>query len=59
MPHINEAAERIRKLHPYVAREIKQGVNDLVTGPLAGYALRHELAGLRSYSGPDVHLSDS
>jgi hypothetical protein len=36
-----------------------QGISDLVAGPLAGHALRYELAGLRSYSGPDVHLSDS
>ncbi|MCP9448687.1 MAG: type II toxin-antitoxin system RelE/ParE family toxin [Nitrospira sp.] len=47
--YTREAAERIRKLHPQVKGEIKQGVKDLVANPLAGHVLQYELAGLRSY----------
>lgn len=44
-----EAAERIRKFHPQVKGEIKQGIKELLVSPLAGYALQFELAGLRAH----------
>jgi mRNA interferase RelE/StbE len=44
-----EAAERIRKFHPQVKREIKEGIRELLVSPLSGHALQFELAGLRSY----------
>lgn len=44
-----EAAERIRKFHPQVKREIKEGIRELLLSPLAGHSLQFELAGLRSY----------
>lgn len=44
-----EAAERIRKFHPQVKREIKEGIRELLISPLAGHSLQFELAGLRSY----------
>jgi len=47
--YTNEAAERIRKLHPQVKREIKQGIKELLVAPLTGHALQFELAGLRAY----------
>lgn len=47
--YTTEAAERIRKLHPQVKREIKRGIKELLLAPLAGHALQFELAGLRSY----------
>jgi addiction module RelE/StbE family toxin len=47
--YTQEAAERIRKLHPQVKREIKQAIKELLVSPLAGHALQFELAGLRAY----------
>ena len=47
--YTKEAAERIRKLHPQVKREIKQGIRELLATPLVGHALQFELAGLRAY----------
>jgi mRNA interferase RelE/StbE len=47
--YTKEAAERIRKLHPQVKREIKQAIRELLVAPLAGHALQFELAGLRAY----------
>jgi mRNA-degrading endonuclease RelE of RelBE toxin-antitoxin system len=44
-----EAADRIRKLHPQVKQEIRQGIKELFISPLNGYSLQFELAGLRSY----------
>lgn len=44
-----EAAARIRKFHPQVKREIKEGIRELLVSPLAGHALQFELAGLRSH----------
>jgi len=44
-----EAAGRIRKLHPQINREIREGIRTLVETPLAGYSLHFELAGLWSY----------
>lgn len=47
--YTSEAAARIRKLHPQVKREIREGIRELLVTPLAGHALQFELAGLRSY----------
>ena len=47
--YTTDAAERIRKLHPQVKREIREGVRELLVSPLAGRLLQFELAGLRSY----------
>ncbi|BCA56613.1 hypothetical protein W02_37530 [Nitrospira sp. KM1] len=47
--YTREAAERIRKFHPQVKREIKQGIKELLVAPVAGHALQFELAGLRAY----------
>jgi len=44
-----EAADRIRKLHPQVKHEIRQGIKVLLVSPLNGHTLQFELAGLRSY----------
>lgn len=44
-----EAAERIRKFHPQVKREIKEGIRELLVSPLTGHPLQFELAGPRSY----------
>ena len=44
-----EAADRIRKLHPQVKREIREGIRALLVSPLSGHSLQFELAGLRSY----------
>jgi mRNA interferase RelE/StbE len=43
-----EAAERIRKFHPQVKREIKEGIRTLLISPLACHSFQFELAGLRS-----------
>lgn len=47
--YTQEAAERIRKFHPQVKREIKEGIRALLISPLAGHSLQFELAGLRSF----------
>jgi mRNA interferase RelE/StbE len=44
-----EAAERIRKFHPQVKREIREAIRELLVSPLAGHTLQFELAGLRAY----------
>jgi mRNA interferase RelE/StbE len=44
-----EAADRIRKLHPQIKQEIRQGIKALLVSPLNGHTLQFELAGLRSY----------
>jgi addiction module RelE/StbE family toxin len=44
-----EASDRIRKLHPQVKREIREGIRELLLSPLSGHSLQFELAGLRSY----------
>ncbi len=44
-----EAASRIRKLHPEIKREIKDGIRELLVAPLAGHLLQFELAGLHSF----------
>jgi mRNA-degrading endonuclease RelE of RelBE toxin-antitoxin system len=44
-----EAAGKIRKLHPQIKREIREGIRTLLETPLAGHPLHFELSGLRSY----------
>ena len=44
-----EAAERIRKLHPLVKKEVREGIRTLLGNPLLGYALHDELAGYWSF----------
>lgn len=44
-----EAARRIRRLHPQIKQEIKEGVRTLLKAPLTGHALHFELAGLWSF----------
>jgi mRNA-degrading endonuclease RelE of RelBE toxin-antitoxin system len=44
-----EAAERIRKLHPHIKREIRDGLRTLLNNPLAGRTLHSELSGYWSY----------
>ena len=44
-----EAAARIRKLHPQVKAEIKQGIRVLLQSPLAGHSLHFDLEGYWSY----------
>jgi mRNA interferase RelE/StbE len=44
-----EAAGRIRKLHPQIKRDIREGIRTLLEAPLAGYSLHFELSGLWSY----------
>ena len=44
-----EAADWIRKLHPQIKQEIRQGIKALLVSPLNGHTLQFELAGLRSY----------
>jgi hypothetical protein len=34
-----EAAERIRKLHPLIKKEVREGIRVLLDNPLLGYAL--------------------
>jgi mRNA-degrading endonuclease RelE of RelBE toxin-antitoxin system len=40
-----EAAERIRKLHPLIKKEVREGIRSLLDNQLMGYALHDELAG--------------
>ncbi|MBH0176869.1 MAG: hypothetical protein HP491_03160 [Nitrospira sp.] len=47
--YIKEAADRIRKFHPQVKAEIKQGIKDLFVTPLAGHVFQYKLAGFRSH----------
>ena len=44
-----EAAERIRKLHPLVKKEVREGIRALLDNPLLGYVLHDELAGYWSF----------
>jgi mRNA-degrading endonuclease RelE of RelBE toxin-antitoxin system len=46
--YTREAAGIIRRLHPQIKHEIRQGIAALLEAPLAGHALHFELAGLRS-----------
>ena len=44
-----EAAERIRKLHPEIQKQIRAAADRLLQSPLEGHALQEELSGLQSY----------
>ena len=44
-----EATGRIRKLHPEVKQEIREGIRTLQDAPLRGHTLQQELAGFRSF----------
>jgi len=44
-----EAAGSIRKLHPLIKKEVREGVRALPDNPLLGYALHDELAGYWSF----------
>lgn len=47
--YTQEAASRIRKLHPQVKQEIREAIRTLLVTPLVGRVLQHELSGYRSY----------
>jgi mRNA-degrading endonuclease RelE of RelBE toxin-antitoxin system len=44
-----EAAERVRRLHPLIKKEIREGIRILLDNPLLGYPLHDELSGYWSY----------
>lgn len=44
-----EAAGRIRKLHPQIKKDVREGIRTLLHTPLAGHMLHFELSGLRSH----------
>jgi len=44
-----EVASRIRKLHPHIKADIRQGIRGLLESPLAGHPLHFELDGYRSF----------
>ena len=44
-----EVAGRIRKLHPEIKRDIREGIRVLLSSPFAGHALQFDLSGYRSY----------
>ena len=44
-----EAAARIRKLHPLIKKEVREGIRSLLDNPLMGYALHDELSGYWSF----------
>ncbi len=43
-----EAAGKIRKFHPQIKKEVREGVRRLLGEPLSGHELHYELAGYRS-----------
>ncbi|MGH7230769.1 MAG: type II toxin-antitoxin system RelE family toxin, partial [Nitrospiraceae bacterium] len=44
-----EVAERLRKFHPEIKRDIRQGIRELLVSPLSDHPLQLELSGYRSY----------
>ena len=44
-----EAAERIRRLHPLIKKEVRAGIRILLDNPHLGYALHDELSGYWSF----------
>jgi len=42
--YTQEAAGRIRKLHPQIKREVRDGIRALLDAPLAGHALQFDPA---------------
>jgi len=47
--YTSEAALRIRKFHPQIKQEIKEGVRVLLQNPFSGHELQFELVGYRAY----------
>jgi mRNA-degrading endonuclease RelE of RelBE toxin-antitoxin system len=45
----SEIATRIRTLHPYIKKIIRNSLDVIISSPLAGKALEDELDSLRSY----------
>ncbi|MDH4028925.1 MAG: type II toxin-antitoxin system RelE/ParE family toxin [Nitrospirota bacterium] len=45
----DDTAQLIRTLHPELRKKIRAGLNAILVNPVAGKALRDELAGLRSF----------
>jgi addiction module RelE/StbE family toxin len=43
-----EAARLIRKLHPEIKKDIREGIRRLLNDPLQGHPLHDELSGYRS-----------
>ena len=43
-----DAAGRVRKLHPEIKKDIREGVRRLLNDPLLGHLLHDELSGFRS-----------
>jgi addiction module RelE/StbE family toxin len=43
-----EAARLIRKLHPEIKKDIREGIRRLLNDPLVGHPLHDELSGYRS-----------
>lgn len=43
-----EAAGKIRKLHPEIKKDIRDGIRRLLHDPLLGHSLHDELSGYRS-----------
>ncbi len=44
-----EVAARIRRLHPRIKADIRQGIRGLLESPLAGHPLHFDLDGYRSF----------
>ena len=43
-----EAAGRIRKLHPEIKKDVREGIRRLLSDPLLGHPLHDELSGYQS-----------
>ncbi len=43
-----EAAGKIRKLHPEIKKDIREGIRRLLSDPLLGHPLHDELSGYRA-----------
>jgi mRNA interferase RelE/StbE len=64
----NEVAALVRSLHPHLKKKVRAAFEILLREPLAGKALKEELAGLRSFrvsryrviykvSGKELHIA--
>ncbi|THJ24382.1 MAG: cytotoxin [Nitrospira sp. CG24E] len=47
--YTSEAAALIRRLHPHIKSDIKQGIREVCESPLAGHPLHFDLDGYRSF----------
>ena len=45
----DDVADLIRNMHPHLKKKIRAALQIILSDPLSGKALKHELAGLRSY----------